>query len=55
MQGDIVEIICAVVDVQFPCDAVPRMYDALTITEGKLTLEVEAGLCKVLVNGKGVY
>ncbi|MDD9884302.1 MAG: F0F1 ATP synthase subunit beta [Gammaproteobacteria bacterium] len=41
MQGNIVEIIGAVVDVQFPRDAVPRVYDALTIADGGLTLEVQ--------------
>ena len=41
MQGNVVEIIGAVVDVQFPRDAVPKVYDALTITDGGLTLEVQ--------------
>ena len=30
-QGKIVEIIGAVVDVEFPRDEVPRIYDALTV------------------------
>jgi F-type H+-transporting ATPase subunit beta len=42
--GNIIEIIGAVVDVQFPADSVPKVYDALTITEGGLTLEVQAQL-----------
>ncbi len=41
MQGNIVEIIGAVVDVQFPREAVPKVYDALNITDGGLTLEVQ--------------
>ena len=41
MQGNVVEIIGAVVDVQFPREAVPKVYDALTISDGGLTLEVQ--------------
>lgn len=57
MQGNIVEIIGAVVDVQFPRDAVPRVYDALTIADGGLTPEVETGLRKVMeeFKARGVY
>ena len=39
--GNIVEIIGAVVDVQFPREAVPKVYDALKIDEAGLTLEVQ--------------
>ncbi len=39
--GNIVEIIGAVVDVQFPREAIPQVYDALTISDGGLTLEVQ--------------
>ncbi|MGI9318898.1 MAG: F0F1 ATP synthase subunit beta [bacterium] len=39
--GNIVTIIGAVVDVQFPRDSVPKVYDALTIDNGNLTLEVQ--------------
>ncbi len=39
--GNIVTIIGAVVDVQFPRDTVPKVYDALTVDEGGLTLEVQ--------------
>ncbi len=39
--GNIVEIIGAVVDVQFPRDTVPKVYDALKIDEAGLTLEVQ--------------
>ncbi|MDH3713126.1 MAG: F0F1 ATP synthase subunit beta [Gammaproteobacteria bacterium] len=38
--GNIVEVIGAVVDVEFPRSAVPKVYDALTV-EGGLTLEVQ--------------
>ncbi len=39
--GNIVEIIGAVVDVQFPRDSVPKVYDALKIESAGLTLEVQ--------------
>ncbi len=39
--GNIVEIIGAVVDVQFPRNTVPKIYDALKIDEAGLTLEVQ--------------
>ncbi len=39
--GNIVTIIGAVVDVQFPRDSVPKVYDALTVDDGGLTLEVQ--------------
>ena len=39
--GNIVEIIGAVVDVQFPRDTVPKVYDALKVDEAGLTLEVQ--------------
>lgn len=39
--GNIVTIIGAVVDVQFPRDSVPRVYDALHVGENSLTLEVQ--------------
>ena len=42
--GHIVQIIGAVIDVEFPRDAVPKVYDALVITEGNLTLEVQQQL-----------
>ncbi len=40
-QGKIVEIIGAVVDVEFPHHAVPRIYDALNVDEKNLILEVQ--------------
>ena len=42
--GNIVEIIGAVVDVEFPRDSVPKVYDALRVTEKDLTLEVQQQL-----------
>ncbi len=42
--GNIVEIIGAVVDVQFAADKVPNVYDALTVDSENLTLEVQAQL-----------
>ena len=39
--GNIVEIIGAVVDVEFPRDNVPKVYDALKVDETGLTLEVQ--------------
>jgi F-type H+-transporting ATPase subunit beta len=42
--GSIVEIIGAVVDVEFARDAVPKVYDALTIDGTQTTLEVQGQL-----------
>ena len=42
--GNVVEVIGAVVDVEFPRDSVPKIYDALRIDEKNLTLEVQAQL-----------
>jgi len=45
--GKVVQIIGAVVDVEFPQDAVPQVYDAVKVTEGKLeglVLEVQQQL-----------
>jgi F-type H+-transporting ATPase subunit beta len=42
--GRIVQIIGAVIDVEFPRDAVPQIYDALLVTDGGLTLEVQQQL-----------
>jgi F-type H+-transporting ATPase subunit beta len=42
--GKVTEIIGAVVDVEFPRDAVPRIYTALKIEENKLVLEVQQQL-----------
>lgn len=42
--GNVTEVIGAVVDVEFPRDAVPKIYDALKIKENDLTLEVQQQL-----------
>jgi F-type H+-transporting ATPase subunit beta len=42
--GQIVQIIGAVVDVEFPRDSVPKVYDALTVPKVGLTLEVQQQL-----------
>jgi F-type H+/Na+-transporting ATPase subunit beta len=43
-QGKITQIIGAVIDVEFPRDAVPKIYEALKLTDVELTLEVEQQL-----------
>jgi F-type H+-transporting ATPase subunit beta len=43
-QGKIVQCIGAVVDVEFPRDAMPRVYDALKMEGSALTLEVQQQL-----------
>ena len=42
--GNVVEVIGAVVDVEFPRNAVPAVYDALTVADQGLTLEVQQQL-----------
>jgi F-type H+-transporting ATPase subunit beta len=42
--GKIVQVIGAVVDVEFPRDAIPKVYDALVLEDGGLTLEVQQQL-----------
>jgi F-type H+-transporting ATPase subunit beta len=42
--GSIVEIIGAVVDVEFPRDSVPKIYEALKVESKDLTLEVQQQL-----------
>ncbi len=44
VQGKIIEIIGAVVDVEFPHQHVPRIYDALVVEEKNLVLEVQQQL-----------
>ena len=39
--GKVVEIIGAVIDVQFPRESMPNIFDALLIDDGNLTLEVQ--------------
>ena len=43
-EGKIVQCIGAVVDVEFPRDAMPKIYDALKMADGGLTLEVQQQL-----------
>jgi len=43
-QGKIVQIIGAVVDVEFPRDSVPRVYHALIVEQGNVMLEVQQQL-----------
>ncbi|MBM14090.1 MAG: F0F1 ATP synthase subunit beta [Halieaceae bacterium] len=42
--GKVVQVIGAVIDVEFPRDSVPQVYDALTLGEKGLTLEVQQQL-----------
>ena len=42
--GSIVQIIGAVIDVEFPRDSVPEVYDALIVSDKGLTLEVQQQL-----------
>jgi len=53
--GKIVEVIGAVVDVEFPRHAIPKIYDALKVVELDVTLEVEQqigdGIVRTLAMG----
>lgn len=42
--GHVVEVIGAVIDVEFPRDAIPKVYDALKLDETGLTMEVQTQL-----------
>ena len=42
--GQIVQIIGAVIDVEFPRDAMPKVFDALKVSDAELTLEVQQQL-----------
>ena len=42
--GRIVQIIGAVIDVEFPRDSVPKVYDALKVADKEITLEVQQQL-----------
>ena len=42
--GSVVEIIGAVIDVEFPRDSIPKIYDALKLDETNLTMEVQQQL-----------
>ena len=39
--GEIVQVIGAVVDVKFPTESVPKVYDALKLESIEVTLEVQ--------------
>jgi F-type H+-transporting ATPase subunit beta len=43
-QGKVVQIIGAVVDVEFPRESVPKVYDALKVQDTEITLEVQQQL-----------
>src|SRR3954454_23333184 len=43
-QGKVVQIIGAVVDVEFPRESVPKVYDALKVKGTEITLEVQQQL-----------
>ena len=47
-QGKIVQIIGAVVDVEFPRDSIPYVFDALKLSDVDLTLEV-SWMCLVIL------
>src|SRR5215472_11196225 len=42
--GQIVQVIGAVVDVEFPREQIPKIYEALTLPDNGLTLEVQQQL-----------
>ena len=42
--GNVVQVIGAVVDVEFPRESIPRVYDALILKDGKLVFEVQQQL-----------
>ena len=42
--GQVVEVIGAVVDVKFPTDSVPKIFDALELEASNVTLEVQQQL-----------
>src|SRR5688500_20394816 len=44
MNGKVVQIIGAVVDVEFPRESVPKVYDALKVDNTEITLEVQQQL-----------
>ena len=44
VEGKIVQCIGAVIDVEFPRDSMPKIYDALILDGSELTLEVQQQL-----------
>lgn len=51
IQGEIVQIIGPVIDVEFPREHVPNIYDALIVDEDGLTIEVQQQLGDGVVRG----
>ena len=51
MSGEITQIIGPVIDVKFPHDAVPKIYDALIVEKTGLTIEVQQQLGDGIVRG----
>ena len=49
--GKVVQVIGAVIDVEFPRDSVPQVYDALMVGDKGLTLEVQQQLGDGETNG----
>ena len=43
-KGTVIQIIGAVIDVEFPKENLPKIYDALTVDENGLVLEVQQQL-----------
>ena len=54
VQGKIVQCIGAVVDVEFPRDQMPKIYDALKLEGSALTLEVQQQLGDGVVRTIGI-
>ena len=51
MSGEITQVIGAVIDVKFPHDKVPKIYDALIVEQTGLTIEVQQQLGDGIVRG----
>jgi F-type H+-transporting ATPase subunit beta len=49
--GRVVQIIGAVIDVEFPRNAVPKIYDALTVTDTEIVIETQQQLGDGVVRG----
>lgn len=49
--GKIIQVVGAVIDVEFPHDAVPKVYDALLVDKINLTIEVQQQLGDGIVRG----
>ncbi len=46
--GNVVQVIGAVVDVEFPRESIPRVYDALILKDGELVLKYKNKLAMAL-------